>query len=94
VILNLSPEELAAWRGHNVSKLALAWLADRIETFRRDIPLFIVANRIDDARAASGALKGYQEVLNAFLEEPPPVEETVEEKFIDPASRPSTRETT
>ena len=92
--LELSPEELASWREHSVTKLALAWMQDRIVAYRRDIPLFIVKNRIEDARAASGALQGYEEVLAAFMEEAPAAKDEAEEPFVDPAARPSTKETT
>ncbi len=92
--LDLSPEELADWRNHRVTKLALAWMEERIGTYRRDIPEFLVRGKDQEARAASGALKGYAEVLAAFTEEAPASVDIPEEQFTDPAERLSLRETT
>jgi hypothetical protein len=91
VKMELSAEELAGWRDHPVTRKALEWLQDMITTYRRDIPSLVVRNRLDDARAASGALQGYEEILAAFLEEPVVVTPEVEAPFVDPAARPSQR---
>jgi len=88
----MTPAELAAWREHPATKAALAWLGARMATYSRDIPLFIVKNRIDDARAAAGALQGYTEVLAAFTEVPEDAKAETEEEFHDPAERPSMKE--
>lgn len=90
--LEMTPAELASWREHPATKCALEWLAARMATYTRDIPLFIVKNRIDDARAAAGALQGYAEVLAAFTEVVDETPAETEEEFHDPAARPSTKE--
>lgn len=94
MILPLSSAELSSWRENIVTKTAISWLQQRIGFFQQEIPEYLVRNKLDEARAAAGALKGFQEVLVAFLEEPVLVAEEPEEKFTDPATRPSTMETT
>ena len=88
--MGMSVEELNSWREHPVTKAALAWLGHRMDVYKRDIPQFITADRIADARAAAGALAGYVEVMAAFMENPLETVEVPEEPFIDPATRPST----
>jgi hypothetical protein len=91
--MGMSVEELNNWRDHPVTKAALVWLAFRMKTYQENIPLYIVNDKIADARAAAGALQGYTEVLAAFTEKPEETVEVPEEPFIDPATRPSTRTT-
>jgi regulatory protein YycH of two-component signal transduction system YycFG len=91
--LNLSAGELQAWREIPLTRAFLAWLEESIASYQRAIPKYIVRNKLDEAKAASGALEGYEEILAALTEESAKPIEEVEEVFIDPASRPSTRET-
>lgn len=70
----------------------LGWLRERIAVYQRDIPKYIVKSKIEEARAASGALAGYEEILNAMMEEPQIVSTEDDEPFHDPAERPSLKE--
>lgn len=86
-----SKDELAAWRSHPVTVALLAWLDERIAVHRRDVPVFVAKNRIEDARAAAGSLMGYEEVRDAVTEDPILIADEPEEPFNDPATRPSLR---
>jgi len=88
-----SHTEVLAWREHPVSAAMIGWLRERISVYQRDIPDYVVRGRIEDARAASGSLKGYQEILGAIMEDPPIEIATEVDDFEDPAMRPSLKET-
>ena len=84
-----SKDELAAWRANPVSAAMLEWLRDRIATEQRAIPDFIVRNEVEKARVSAGALRGYEDVLNAMMEDPEDEKAPEVDDFRDPATRPS-----
>ena len=66
------------------------WLNDQVATYRMRIPGLVVANDMDRARTATGALMAYEEILAVF--QPAPVELAIaEDSFTDPAERLSLR---
>lgn len=88
----ISQAELASWRELPVTARVLDWLRGQVKVYQVNIPDFIVRNEIEKARAAAGALRGYEEILAALTAEPDKQEAEPEEPFRDPAARP-TKET-
>jgi hypothetical protein len=68
----------------------LGWLRSQIALYKDNIPAYIVTNDVDKARAASGALRGYEEILAALTAETqPPKDEDEDDYAGDPAARPT-----
>lgn len=81
---------MAQWLESPPSKAYVAWLKGQIEFYRRKLSDLILAEDLNKARTATGALKTYEEILEAF-EPPTAAERETEEPFTDPAERLSLR---
>lgn len=85
----ISPQELSSWRELPVTARVLDWLRGQVKVYQENIPDYIVRNEIEKARAAAGALRGYEEILAALTAEPIEQETEPEAPFRDPAARPT-----
>lgn len=81
-------DELSAWRGHPVTELIRQAMDIRIQTYLRAIPQYLVKNKTDEARAATGALNAYEELYaELFSDAPAEKADEGEDDYRDPAAR-------
>jgi hypothetical protein len=90
VFLEMSKEEIGAWRDLATTKAFFEWVEWEIERGKDYVTDFVVRGEIDRARVSAGTLKALYNIRGS-VERQEPLPDPDDEPFVDPAMRPSLR---